>query len=75
MNILNDHATFGGDAQQIVVHDARGNVIYRGSKSRNSAIVWNGTDKDGRSVRSGMYTSKILGADGRVVYFPIMVIK
>ncbi len=66
---------FGGDAQQIVVHDARGNVIYRGSKSGNSAIVWNGTDKDGRSVRSGMYTSKILGADGRVVYFPIMVIK
>ncbi len=66
---------FGGDAVQIVVHDSRGNVIYRGSKSGGGPIVWNGTDADGRGVRSGMYTSKIVGADGRIAYFPIMVVK
>lgn len=58
---------------RVVIHDVRGRVVWRrdlGSKVVGSyAVTWDGTDRAGRSVASGVYHVEVRGrgvARGRV---------
>lgn len=66
---------FGSDAVSVAIHDSQGNVIYSGSKSGSSVLAWDGKDSNGKSVKSGVYMSKIAGPNGSVAYAPIIIVK
>ena len=75
MDGINDFATFGLDAQQVVIHDVKGHVVFKATKDSGSAIVWNCRDESDRIVESGVYIAKITKSDGSTLYQSFAVVK
>ena len=71
---VNDAALFGPAAMDVLVRDTRGREVFRGS-SAGGGIVWNGRDRSGRVVESGVYVARIKRLDGKTLYQSLAVVK
>ncbi|MBI4395740.1 MAG: fibronectin type III domain-containing protein [Elusimicrobia bacterium] len=56
--------TFGLQAQKIEILDEAGNEVYKAAGDGSSALVWNGRDRHGKVVESGVYVVKITDTAG-----------
>jgi hypothetical protein len=71
---VNDAAVFGPAAMDVLVRDTRGREVFRGS-SGGGGIVWNGRDRSGRIVESGVYIARIKRLDGKTLYQSLAIVK
>jgi hypothetical protein len=71
----NDKAVFGPEAEEVVIVDANGSLVFQGASDGTGPIVWDGKGRDGHVVPSGAYIAQIRQEDGQVVYQTLAIVK
>ena len=72
---INDAATFGLEAAEVTVFDVNGREVAHETSELGSVITWDGRDRDGRVVPSGVYVVKIRRRDGGTEHQSLAVVK
>ncbi len=67
--------TFGPDAEEVIIYSGSGLVVFRGEKSDDQDIVWDGRDRSGRIVETGVYVCKIKGESGAALNVAVTVLR
>lgn len=74
---INDVATFGMEAQEVMIVDVNGKQVFHATQDdmRNSAITWTCRDESGRLLPSGTYIARIRQTNGGLVYQTLALVK